>query len=272
MTQNRRHSDEHKEANKKVVTIGGKKKLLLFDNEETEQEEPLTENELIEMIRAMVAEAASDLNGQINLNEAWLDEADYPEGFSIKQFKALPSFRKRVEYAKQHLDKAGRGSSRIVFAVDPDTVVKIALNKKGQAQNEVEIDVSNIGYENIAEVKNFDEENYLYIEMEKAQKMKKSDWKRITGQSFYDWMSVLHNYMLDHIGKRGLRKLVPENFEDIEESELFNNVVTMMVDFEMPVGDISRVSSWGIIDKDGQEVPVLIDYGLTKTVYSTHYR
>lgn len=61
MTQNKGHSDEHKEANKKVVTVDGEKKLLLFDNEETEQEEPLAENELMEMIRAMVAEAMKDI-------------------------------------------------------------------------------------------------------------------------------------------------------------------------------------------------------------------
>lgn len=274
MSQNdNEHTEEAKADNKKIVTVDGEKKLLLFDNEVSDEEtEQISENELEEVVEQMVEECLGELQESGPLYEGWLDEAEYPEGFSIEEFKSLPSFRKRVQYAREHLGRLGGGSARVVFAVDPDTVVKIANNKKGQAQNEVEVDVSNIGYNNIAEVKDYDSDNYLYIEMERAKKLKKSDWKRLTGWKFEDWMATLNNYMIDRAGRRGWKMPVPSDYEDIEESELFSNVITMMADFGMPPGDIMRASSWGIVNRNGQEVPVLVDYGLTQDVYNTYYR
>ena len=276
MTDRSEHTEEHKADNKKTVKVGGEKKLLLFDNEEMEGEGQISEEELLEMVGRLVAEAMEDLNeedlSEAPLYEGWLDEADYPEGFSIEEFKALPSFRKRVAYARERLGRIGGGSARVVFGVDPNTVVKIATNKKGQAQNEIEVDVHNIGYDIIAEVRDFDSDDYLYIEMERAKKMKKSDWKRLTGHKFEDWMATLHNYMIRRRGDRGWRMPVPDNYEDIEESELFNDVVVMMADFGMPAGDIMRASSWGIVNRNGKDTPVLVDYGLTQGVYDQYYR
>ncbi len=271
METNKKHSAEHKAANIKTITVGGEEKLLLLDDETVDSEEHLSENELAEIVQAVVAETVKELEEPSTLYEGWLDEAEYPEGFAVSQFKALPSFRKRVEYAKQHLGKLGKGSSRIVLAVDPDTVIKIAINKKGQAQNQIEADVSRIGYESIADVKDYDEENFLYVEMERAQKLKKSDWKRLTGWSFNDWMSTLENFMSRHEG-RVSRMPVSENHKEIEESDLFSDVVTMLADFDMGFGDIIRTSSWGIVTRNGKEVPVLIDYGLTHSVYDEFYR
>jgi len=268
-----KHTKEHQADNKKVVTVGGEKKLLLFDNEELETSEQISETELQEMISWLVSEALEEMQEDSKpLYEAWLDEADYPEGFSLETFKSLPSFKKRATYAREHLGRLGGGSARIVFAVDPNTVVKIANNKKGQAQNEIEADVSRIGYENIAEVKDYDSDDYLYIEAERARKMTKSDWKRLTGWNFEDWANTLHNFMTERRGgAKWMKRPVPSDFEEIEESELFNNVVTMMADFDMPAGDIGRISSWGIVNRDGKEVPVLVDYGLTQTVWDEYY-
>jgi len=265
------HTKEQKSANKKTVKVGGKEKLLLFDNEEQEGEKSISENDLREMIGHLVAEALEELHEQ-PLYEGWLDEADYPQGFDTEEFKSLPSFRKRVAYAREHLGKLGGGSARVVFAVDPNTVVKIANNKKGQAQNEIEVDVSHIGYNVIAEVKDYDADNYLYIEMERAKKLKKSDWERLTGHKFDGWMATLNNYMIDRTGQRGWKMPVPDNYEEIEESELFSDVVTMMADFGMPSGDIMRISSWGAVNRNGREVPVLVDYGLTQDVFNQFYR
>lgn len=272
MNKQNKHTEEHKADNKKTVTVNGQKKLLLFDNEGQEGEPQIFEKELQKTIKQFVAEILEEIkNDKKQLCEAWLDEADYPEGFSLETFRTLSSYKKRAEYAKKYLGRLGKGSGRIVFAADRNTVVKIAVNKKGLAQNDVEADVSRIGYENIAKVIDHDDE-YLYIEAERAQKIKKSDWKRLTGWTFDEWSNTLNNYINENRGQStGWKLPVPPDFEEIEETELFNNIVTMMADFDMPVGDVAKINSWGMVTREGKEVLVLVDYGLTQSVWEEYY-
>jgi hypothetical protein len=41
--------------------------------------------------------------------------------------------------------------------------------------------------------------------------------------------------------------------------------------YAVPVGDLERLSSYGVVKRDGQDKIVLIDYGLTHEVYSSYY-
>ncbi len=278
---NKTQTDEFKKANSKTVTVAGKKKLLLMDDEQENSE--IGELDLQEIIETLVAEA---MGGNIeecdyeekegksrSLYEGYIDEADFPEGFDIQEFKHLSSFKKRVAYAKSHLERIAAGSGRVVFVADPDTVVKIALNKKGQAQNEVEDDISNMGYDIVAKVKDADSDGYLYLEVERAQKAKKSDWKNITGWSFGDWMAVFSNYMNESRGRRGAaRELVPDDYEDIEETNLFSEIIVLIADYDLPVGDFFKISSWGIVNRDDGDKLVLVDYGLSKNVLQNYYQ
>lgn len=282
--ENGQNTDEYKEYNKKTIKIDDEEKLLLFDNEEATEKDGdfISENELNEL-REFVYQAVEEVLESITaktserkpLYEGWLEEAEYPEGFSIEEFKSLSSFKKRVAYARKHLGRIGGGSARIVFGIDPNTVVKIAMNRKGQAQNEIEADVSNIGYDIIANVEDYDEDSYLYVEMERARKLKRFDWKRITGWYFKEWMNTLSNYIRERRSPNKSKFMfsypLPDDFEDIEESELFSEIVRMIADFGMPVGDIVRESSWGIVNRNGKDTPVLVDYGLTEDVYKTYY-
>jgi len=279
---NKTQTDEFKKANSKTVTVGGKEKLLLMDDDEQENSE-IGELDLQEIIETLVAEA---MGGNIeecdceegedksrSLYEGYIDEADFPEGFDIQEFKHLSSFKKRVAYAKSHLERIAGGSGRVVFVADPDTVVKIALNKKGQAQNEVEDEISRIGYDIVTKVKDADTDGYLYLEVERAKKAKRSDWKNITGWSFDDWSATFSNYMNDRRGRRGfIRLLVPEDYEDIEETNLFNELIVLSADFDLPVGDFLRLSSWGTVNRGSGDQLVLVDYGLNKNVLQTYYQ
>jgi hypothetical protein len=40
----------------------------------------------------------------------------------------------------------------------------------------------------------------------------------------------------------------------------------------VPSGDLMRLSTYGVVKRDGQETIVLIDYGLTDDIYKTHYK
>jgi hypothetical protein len=201
-----------------------------------------------------------------------LIQDDYPAGWDMEHFKNLPSYKKRIRYAKEKLGRLGSGSARVVFDIDEDKVFKLAKNSKGLAQNDLESDISATGwYDFVARVFDADPNN-LWIESEKATKMKKSDFKKLTGFKFDDWTNTLLQRTRELQGDRGgIFFAAPENYDEILEDELFNNIISFIMDYDIVPGDFARISSWGIVNREGHEVPVLIDYGISKSIYNDYY-
>jgi len=99
---------------------------------------------------------------------------DYPSSFDMEEFKKLTSFAARIRYCEEHLQRISSGSSRIVYKIDDEKVLKLAKNKKGLAQNEIEV-MYGQSYDlesTVAHVFEHDE-NYLWVEMELARKVRK---------------------------------------------------------------------------------------------------
>jgi hypothetical protein len=198
---------------------------------------------------------------------------DYPSNFNIEEFKSLTSFNQRIQYCEQNLQRIASGSSRIVYKVDDEKVLKLAKNKKGLAQNEVEIEYSQ--YHDIESIvaRVFDyHPDYLWVEMELARKVTKSNFKAATGFNWEDYTKALYNYSLEHTGRRGQRQdidkeLVSAMWEDEFTYEMFSFIGS----YDVPVGDLIRTSSYGLVKRDGREDIALIDYGLTSDVYSSYY-
>jgi hypothetical protein len=199
-------------------------------------------------------------------------EEDYPEMFKMDEFKTLTTFKERIRYCEAFLERIAAGSSRIVYKVDDKMVLKLAKNKKGLAQNEVEADTSESLGVLVAKVYNFDE-NYLWVEMEQARKMSKGDFKRITGFSFEDYSKAIHNYSIDTVNPRGSRVPGPseEVLEAMWEDETINGMLQYMPDYDVPAGDLMRTSTYGVVDREWGEDVVLIDYGFNLNVHQNHY-
>lgn len=206
-----------------------------------------------------------------------VDEMAYPASFNMDVFKALPSFNKRILYCQQHLTRLSSGSSRIVFQIDNEKVLKLAKNQKGIAQNRTEND----GYLNHLEcfAKTYDsDENDLWIEMELARKAKKSDFKRLTGYSF-EVFCYWVEYVAEQYGKYSKFNEYKQLFSSDEWQDMLYNDVTIFSNIEdyllnyqlNAYGDLQRISSWGIVNRDGVEQLVLIDYGLNDEVAKEYY-
>lgn len=71
------------------------------------------------------------------ITEMVMREMAYPMFFNMEEMLSLDSYSARVRYCQQRLQKIGNGSSRVVFAVDDEKVLKVAKNKKGIAQNQL---------------------------------------------------------------------------------------------------------------------------------------
>ena len=71
----------------------------------------------------------------------WLTEAPLPDDWDKNVYSPNNSFAKQVKYAKERAQKVGSGSSRVAFKIEYQgrpTVLKIAKNRIGLAQNEQE--------------------------------------------------------------------------------------------------------------------------------------
>jgi len=197
---------------------------------------------------------------------------DYPTTFDMAHFKSLNKFSERVRYCDLHLKKISSGSARIVYMVDDTKVIKLAKNKKGLAQCETEIQWGNERYHSsiLAKTLDFHEDN-LWVEMELARKVKKSDFKRLEGFDFGEYGRYLTNFYQENNGRRAIFGVDPKEEAILDESEFVNSVKDFMQNTDSPAGDLARLNSYGIVTREGSDSIVIIDFGLTGEVYSTYY-
>ncbi len=203
-----------------------------------------------------------------NSIEQVVDEAIYPSHFDMDHFKTLKSFNDRVNYCKKILgNPIGSGSARTVFGIDSDTVLKLAKNSKGIAQNEVEINASSFNYDVVAKVIEY-EPKYLWLETQRAEKITPNQFKQILGFSVDDFGKFIRNYEFELKGKRPIFNLDKNVSEFMWDNEWCNSVRGLIEDTNISAGDLGRISSYG---KIGNEV-VIIDYGIDDDLLNTFYR
>ena len=199
-----------------------------------------------------------------------INEMPYPESFNMDTFKSIRSFNGRVNYCRQHLTRIAEGSSRMVFKIDDEKVLKLAKNKKGLLQNKTEIDKGyNEGYfDCIAHVFDFDEQNYFYVEMELARKCTLSDFKRITGYDFSTFSKFLissENYTIkNNFSQEFIDKIYDEGSILVQVDEFIRS-------WNEPIGDLIRINNYGIVSRNGEEYIVIVDYGLTQDILLKYY-
>jgi hypothetical protein len=207
------------------------------------------------------------------LGEYFMKE-EYPSSFNHEEFAKLRSFAERVRYCEQHLQKLAAGSSRIVYRIDNEKVLKLAKNPKGIAQNELEIRLGNDWYLEkegiIAKVFNSDENNQ-WVEMEFAKKTTPTNFKNITGVDIKILATYLRIREDEFKGRKSWVSLDPQTREMCDENEFVASIVDFMHNYDMPAGDLGRLSSYGEVIHDGHPSIVVIDFGLDQEVYNTYY-
>ena len=204
----------------------------------------------------------SELRGlkELKINEFRADN------FDLDAFLKMNSFASQVRYANERLQRIAQGSARVIFEIDDKTVLKLAKNQKGIAQNEVERSLSNdymVPENIIAKVLEEDEKD-RWIVMERAKKIGKTRFKQLMDgidiNNFYDYIQQNTDWKIK-------RKIPEEISKKLNENEFAQNLIEMIQNFNLETGDFQRPSSFGEID--GRLV--LTDYGLTQQVYKKYY-
>lgn len=181
----------------------------------------------------------------------------------LKNLEKLETYNARKKYAETNLKHLSSGSSRIVYETSDKTIVKLAKNDKGIAQNKAEANPkmkSKFLNEIIKHAP-----NYAWIETHYLDKISPKDFKEMTGLDFEDFGQSIR-YGLRNVSGN-IDKDKPKNFDEVAKSEIYKELRELGQKWQLMPGDIARISSWGTKDKH----PVLIDAGLTKNIFEKFY-
>ena len=207
----------------------------------------------------------------------FLTETPPPPDWDIEIFNK--SFKKRLAYAIERAKKLGTGSSRVVFEIEYQgrpTVIKIAKNEKGLAQNEKEADWSIYRWYPDITVPLIDvdqeHDQPTWIQLEKAEKLTKPYFKAKEGFSFDHFARMLWDAEANRKSKNPPspnERGVPENVQAlILESEIYSDFCGLLGDFDLLAGDMTRLVNWGVYNGN----PVAIDLGFDSTVWDLYFK
>jgi len=233
----------------------------------------------------------------------------YQNSFSFEELSSIGNEKMRYEYCVKHLgNPIGEGSSRVVFTLTDNHVLKLAFknqyfsnlaNGVGEKQNEQEFSLYNEFNTPILPKVLYCDKNYHYIVCENVLPAEPEDFEKILGIPFYHW------YKQNSTGNEtiGFNKY----FKNIKkENELYNEVSVLDVleylesnyavdepmydekieylihsttwfkeleEFvsESGISDYSDIENFGMVNRNGKEMIVLLDTGLNLNTWYKYY-
>jgi len=207
-----------------------------------------------------------------------LVEMAYPQSFSFEEFDSVSSYTGKIKYATQHLQRISSGSSRVIFKIDDEKVLKVAKNIKGLAQNNIEQDYmiqewySDIVAKVFSVGDTVKDEGPFYLEMELAKRISLKRFQQILGFSLQDLELYLRRQAFLHKKSNYNVSVTPEFMSNMEQSEFVTALWDMIQNFAMTFpGDFTKNNSYGEVLRDGKPQVVLIDFGLSDQVWLDYY-
>jgi hypothetical protein len=180
----------------------------------------------------------------------------------LKNLANLETYQARKKYAEKNLKHLSSGSSRIVYKAPNNTIIKLAKNDKGIAQNKAEANPK-MKSKFLNEITDYSK-NYVWIQTHFLEKIKVGDFKEMTGLDFSDFGDSI-SYGLKNVSESDKKK--PDSFDDVSKSDIYKEMCRIGKKFKLLPGDIARISSWGTKNN----IPILIDAGLTKDIFDEFY-
>lgn len=107
--------------------------------------------------------------------------------------------------------------------------------------------------------------------MELAKKLTPTRFKQLTGCDIRQLELYLRNRESEIKSNRSIFSMDDKIREYYNENEFASDIVDFMIAYDMPAGDLGRLSSYGEVNRQGHPTVVVTDYGLDQEVYNTHY-
>jgi hypothetical protein len=218
--------------------------------------------------------------GKLERNKELEEESEginYPEGFDLEHFATLTKYQDRVKYCNSTLTRIKGGSSRTVYKLDKDKVLKLAHNSKGIAQNDEESDgYTQEHHQIVTKVFAEDEKEGWWIIAEYAEPLHRSRFESIIGIPFNEYAQYLNYYARHSSDDKKLRDEAknygsPEIISKCEDNDWVQEVVVMARETNKYILDLAKLDAYGLVKRNGKDMVVIVDYGLTNPVAKTKY-
>ena len=200
----------------------------------------------------------------------FVSEAPLPPDWDVEQMKKQKgtTFKSRLAYALSKSTRLGAGSSRVAVKIEENgrpTVIKIAKNQKGEAQNKEEISLLSDGYIRALEIaipmvdydKTSDIPVWIQTEYARVPKNEKELCSYFGCRNLWELIAYAQAYKkkLGHdIQQRLLRDIPDEKQETFLD---YANNLADLVQFGVELVDFNNYKNWGFFN--GR--PVVIDLG-----------
>lgn len=199
-----------------------------------------------------------------NKNSGNSQEVEY-NNFELSNFSKLKNYKERITYCNDLLRRIGAGSGRIVYEINGNQVLKIAKNIIGIEQNEIEAR-SEIQqkYSDIVTFCYHSHANFLWIVMEKAKPVRTAQFKELCG---FSWKDFQH-YMTHQNGilNNNTKIFIEDGVLDTGDNTILTQrLIELCQESGISLVDVSKITSWGVVERNGVPVLVLVDFGSIQT-------
>lgn len=184
----------------------------------------------------------------------------------LKQLSHLETFKDRIDYAEKHLEHLSSGSSRLIYITPENTILKLARNEKGIAQNKAEGNPK-MKCKYINPTLKMDKDG-LWKTSPYLEKITAKEFEELTGFSLEDFGRAI-SWGLRNVADDDNDDEKPEGLEKVFKSDLYKELVKVGKEFDLMPGDMERISSW-VVSKDGK-YPLIVDAGLTREIFDKYY-
>ena len=230
-------------------------------------------------MKRIIRLAESDLGNIIKKSVKKIYEARM-EGFRLDVLTNSKTFGERIKYCINMLGSPiGIGSSRVVFQLDDDSVLKLARNEKGIGQNREEIILgSNPEFSCFPKILNgTDTNNFLWVISEHVLPAQKYDFfelMRIPFQHIQQFAFAVKGYVKrkDPAAKKLLDKFYRQYRGKPKVMSFFNDIYKLYAKYGNEIWDITRIPNWGLCNRNGEATLVILDIGFSIDVKQNLYR
>lgn len=218
----------------------------------------------------------------------FLMEVPLPSDWDPAVYSQPTSFKKRLEYALERAARLGTGSSRVAFVIPfegRDTVLKVAKNAKGIAQNKEEYNILSDGYVQsmgitipFIDAGQDTAHNTTWVQTEKAEKLTMGKLRQFFGVADPFRLLITYAFSITSTGPNWLRRNPQELIqaaqqEGVSDDQLENiedygySLGVLSSDYNVELLDFAQKANWGVF----QGKPVVIDVGFTTEVKSLYF-
>jgi hypothetical protein len=177
----------------------------------------------------------------------------------LKNIEDLETYQARIKYAEDNLKHLSSGSSRLVYQAPDKSIIKLAKNDKGLAQNKAEANPK-MKSDFLNQIIDKSKDG-SWIQTHFLDKITEKEFEKLTKTSFEDFGDALTYGVKKSSGSK------PKNFDKVSKTPIYKEMKRLCDTFHLLPGDVIRISSWGTKDKK----PILIDAGLTEDIFEEFY-